>query len=295
MSIDIAAAADFVHANARLVDRHRLAVLLHDAPATPVIEAVRAYRNADGGFGHALEPDVRCPDSQPAATLAALHLLAEADALSDPMVADAATWISGIANADGGVPTVLPSAADHPRAPFMEPSAESGFLTFALAGRLWQAGSDHPWLTRATRWCWAALEAPGEMGGYTVKYALEFLDAVPDDGRAAASVERLRPALEPDGSVPVSGGIEGERIPPLDLSPLPGAASRALFTEEQVEADLDRLEGGQLDDGGWDFDFLHWSAGQSVEWRGATTVEALHTLRVHGRLNASREGSEVRR
>jgi hypothetical protein len=284
MSIDLSAARDFVHANARLLERHRLAVMLDGAPTSRVLDALLAYRNPDGGFGHALEPDVRCPDSQPAATLQALEVLAEVGALEHRAVADAAEWIAGIAEPDGGVPTVLPSAVDHPRAPWMQPSPGGGFLTFALAGLLWQAASPHPWLESATAWCWTALEAPGEVGGYTVKFALDFIDAVPDPRRAADAVERLRPALDPAGSLPVAGGTEDERIRPLDMSARPGAPSRALFGDDQIEADLDRLEQDQLDDGGWDVDYLHWSPGQSVEWRGIATVAALRTLAANGRL-----------
>lgn len=288
MTIDLESAEQFIHSTARLLDRHRLAVLLDGAPAGRVLETLRAYRNPDGGFGHALEPDVRCPQSQPAATLHALQVLAEVGALDDPMVIDAAGWVATIAEPDGGVPTVLPAAAGHPHAPFMAPSEGSGFLTFALAARLWQAGSSDPWLPRATEWCWAELEGSDDVGGYTLKFALDFLDAVPDPRRAAAAVERLRPMLGPDGCLPVPGGTENEKITPLDLSERPGAPSRALFTHEQIEADLDRLEQGQQEDGGWDFDFLHWSAGQSVEWRGATTLLALDTLRAHGRLDLPR-------
>jgi hypothetical protein len=42
-----------------------------------VLNAVRAYCNPDGGFGHALEPDVRAPQSEPTATLRALDTLIE--------------------------------------------------------------------------------------------------------------------------------------------------------------------------------------------------------------------------
>src|SRR5829696_4614676 len=90
MPIDIDAAQRFVLANARLLDRHRLALLLDRAPVAPVLDAPRAYRNPDGGFGHALEPDVRGPESDPAATVPALEVLAEVGALDDPMVAAAA-------------------------------------------------------------------------------------------------------------------------------------------------------------------------------------------------------------
>lgn len=284
MTTNVAPARFFVHANARLLERHRLAVLLDEAPVSRVVEALAAYHNPDGGFGHALEPDVRCPESQPAATLQALEVLAEVDALDHPMVSAAADWVAGIAGPDGGVPTVLPSAAAHPRAPWMEPSPESGFLTFALAARLWQGGSSHPWLQVATEWCWAALETQGEVGGYTVTFAADFLDAVPDPRRAAEALERLRPALGADGSLVVEGGTEDERIRPLDISPRPGSPSRVLFGRDQIEGDLDRLQRGQLEDGGWDVDYLHWSPGQAVEWRGIATVAALRTLAAHDRV-----------
>lgn len=284
MAIDLAAARHFIHANARLIDRHRLAATLDGAPVEPVLAALRAYRNSDGGFGHALEPDVRCPGSQTAATLQALDVLLDVEAAGDDMVAEAAAWIASTAGPDGGVPTVLPAADGYPRAPWMEPSPASGFLTYALAGRLWQAGSTHPWLGPATAWCWAELDRPDPVGGYTVKFAVEFLDAVPDPPRAAAALERLRPALSADGSLPVPGGTEGEKITPLDISPSPGRPSRALFTDQQVQADLERLEAGQLDDGGWTVDYLDWSPGQALEWRGIATVLALGTLRANGRL-----------
>ncbi|MGQ0668356.1 MAG: hypothetical protein ACT4PO_01550, partial [Actinomycetota bacterium] len=73
--VGIDAAERFVVSNARLLDRHRLAVLLHGAPVEPVLDALRAYRNSDGGFGHALEPDIRAPTSEPSSTLHALRVL----------------------------------------------------------------------------------------------------------------------------------------------------------------------------------------------------------------------------
>ena len=286
MPIDIHAAERFALANARLVDRHRVAVLLHDAPVAPVLAALRAYRNPDGGFGHALEPDIRDPESQPACTVHALEILSEVGALDDPMVAEAAAWAGQVAEPDGGLPFVLDTPTGGPRAPFLANASSSGgsFLTFALAGPLLEAGVADPWLERATAWCWERLDGDERPDAYGVRAALIFLDAVPDADRAREAIERLRPNLEPDGSIPVRGGIEGERLTPLKLSGRPGARSRALFTDEQIEADLDRLEREQREDGGWDFDWLAWSPGQTVDCRGAVTLLALATLRAHGRL-----------
>ena len=286
MSVNVVAAERFVLVNARLLDRHRLAVLLHGAPVAPVLDALRAYRNPDGGFGHALEPDVRAPESDTASTLHALAVLDQVGAREDPMVSDAAAWLATVAEPDGGVP-FLPA---QPRAPFLRPSDGSSFLTFALAGALWRAGSGEPWLRRATDWCWAKLERPDELDAYAVKSALDLLDAVPDERRAGEAIERLRPKLGPDGSMRVSGGIENERLTPLALSGRPGARSRVLFTDDQIDADLDLLEDEQQDDGGWTFDWLGWSPGQSVECRGVMTLRALIRLAAHGRIELPRGG-----
>lgn len=288
MSVHVSSAERFLLTNARLLDRHRAAVLLHGAPVTPVLDALRAYRNSDGGFGHALEPDVRAPHSEPACTFHALGVLAELEALDDPMVGAAAAWIATIADPDGGIPTVLPAAAAYPHAPWMVPSDGWSPLTFAFAAMLLEADSGESWLQRASDWCWTQVEGPDELSAYSLKFALEFIDRVPDEARAGAALERLRPRIAGDGSIPVSGGAENERLTPLVLSERPGGRSRALFTDSQIAADLDLLERGQQDDGGWTFDWLAWSPGQSVEWRGTVTLRALATLAAHGRVELPR-------
>jgi hypothetical protein len=130
VSVDVDAAERFVFANARLLDRHRLAGLLHAAPVAPVLSALRGYRNVDGGFGLALEPDVRGPESEPASVLRALEVLIEIGAVADSLIADAAAWIEGTADPDGGVPFLMPSATRYPRAPWMVPADGGSFLTW---------------------------------------------------------------------------------------------------------------------------------------------------------------------
>jgi hypothetical protein len=289
MPVDLAAAEQFMFANARVLERHRLAVLVYGAPPQPVREALLPYRNADGGFGHALEPDVRAPHSEPVSTLSALEVLASLDVVGDPLVAEAAAWIDTIADPDGGVPFVLPAAAAYPRAPWMVPSDGGSHLTFALAGVLWELGAPGPWRDRATAWCWDRLESPEALSAFWVKFGLAFLDHVHDAERAEAAVQRLRPRIGPDGSVPVPGGTEDERLTPLALSARPGSRSRRLFTDAQIQADLDRLESGQQKDGGWTFDWLAWSPAQEVEWRGLVTLEALGLLLSHRRLPRPRD------
>ncbi len=118
MPIDHRAAETFIWSAARLVDRHRYSLRFHDGPAAPVIDALRGYRNPDGGFGHGLEPDLRGPGSQPAATLYALEILNEAGAADHELARDARAWVAQVAEPDGGIPSALPGFGDYPHAPW---------------------------------------------------------------------------------------------------------------------------------------------------------------------------------
>ena len=191
----------------------------------------------------------------------------------------------GSPHPDGGVPFVMPTAARRPARPWMVPTVGGSQLTFGLVAAALKVGGVDPWRERATEWCWARIARPDELDAYLVKYSLVFLDAVPDEPRATAAIERLRHRIGADGSMRVPVGSEDERLTPLALSPRPGLRSRALFTETQIETDLDALERGQQRDGGWTFDFLGWSAGQSADWRGIVTLLALRTLGLHERVS----------
>jgi hypothetical protein len=283
MPIDQRAAENFIWSAARLVDRHRYSMLFADGPAEPVVEALRGYRNADGGFGHALEPDLRCPGSQPAPTLYALEILSEAGAADGELARDACAFIARVAAPDGGIPSVLPGFEGYPHAPWFQPGPGS-VLTLALAAALHAGGvTDDAWLERATDWCWRSIETAEQPGGYWLKFACAFLDAVPDAERARAAIASLTAHVDVSAVAPV-GGVEGEALRPLDLSPRPGSRSRGLFSQDQIEAHLDAVEAGQQQDGGWMFDWLAWSPAQTTDWRGNITLRALTWLRDNGRL-----------
>ncbi|HET6185944.1 MAG TPA: hypothetical protein VFE59_02975, partial [Trebonia sp.] len=63
---DAFAAGDrFMLNQARLLERRLFATCFLGQRAARVVDALRGYQNDDGGFGHALEPDKRCPASLP--------------------------------------------------------------------------------------------------------------------------------------------------------------------------------------------------------------------------------------
>jgi hypothetical protein len=170
-----------------------------------------------------------------------------------------------------------------PLAPWMATDDQGCHLTFGYVAQSARHGVTPPWLGRAQAWCDDQLDHPEGLGGYHLKYALKLLDACDDDPLCEGRIEALKHHVRADGSVPVSGGEDDEGLRPLVLSSEPDACSRKLFTDDQVAVDLDALAAGQEDDGGWTFDWAAWCPGQEHEWRGALTVDALQTLRRHGR------------
>jgi hypothetical protein len=284
---DLDAAERFTWLYARLIDRLRFAHLFLGASPEPVVQALRAYSNEDGGFGQALEPDLRTPTSQPAAGEHALAMLSEAGSFGDPMVAGACDFLASITRPDGGIPFVLPAALEHPRAPWWQPSEESSLIqTGANAAVLLSEGYGHPWLDRATAFCWERTAQLQFDSAYDAKFAVAFLDAVPEAQRAEAELDRIAPRLVESGLVALDPERAGETFTPLDYSPWPGSRSRRLFEPGVIERALDALAAGQQDDGGWTFAWPAWSPAAAHEWRGWVTVHALKVLRANGRLDA---------
>lgn len=273
----------FVLLNARLIDRLRFAALFRDGAREPVLTALRAYRNADGGFGNALEPDLRGAGSQPEPVEVALRILDELDAMDHPMVLSACDWLASVTAPDGGVPFVLPSVRDTPRAPWWETGDNPpGALvpTASIAGILHAHGIDHPWLGPATDFCWRAIAAAEKVTFYDALAILTFLKGVGDRERAAREFTRLREVLTAD--VTLDPAAEGDVHLPLDYAPEPGPF--VLFDDDVLAHHLDALIDAQSEDGGWTFGWPAWTPAVTPEWRGFVTVERLKTLRAYGRL-----------
>jgi hypothetical protein len=283
---DLDAASQFIAASARVLDRRRFERLFRAGDAEPVRDAVAAYRNPDGGFGHGLEPDGRTPATQPAAIELGLRILDEADAWDEGLVTGACDWLQANAPAEGGSLFVEPTIEGWPHAPWWvpEPGRTASLVsTGQIAGTLYARGVSHPWLTRATELLWSRIEAlHGDPGPYDLYGVVSFLDHVPDRDRAERALQAVAPmllkvvSLDPDAP--------GETHSPLGYAPRPDSLARGLFDEPVIEAHLDHLAAGQRDDGGWTFNWPAWSPAAELDWRGFITVESLVTLRDNGRL-----------
>jgi hypothetical protein len=267
-----------------VLDRRVFQRLFQGGAPEPVRDAIAAYRNDDGGFGHALEPDLRTAASQPAAVEMALRIMDAADAWDEHLVRGAIDWLASIAPSDGGATFVLPTLSQGPHAPWWVPAEGnpvSLIQTGEIAGVLYARDFAHPWRDGATEAMWRGIDQLTEPMAYEMFGVLAFLQHVPDRSRAENALQRIGPLLR--DLVALDPDAEGETHSPLDFAPLPDSIARPLFDDATIEAHLDHLAGAQREDGGWTFNWPAWSPAAEADWRGFLTVDALRVLRANGR------------
>src|ERR671922_2946318 len=87
----------FIAAHARLLDRRRMELAVGDGDPEATLAVLAGYRNPDGGFGWALEPDSRAPAGQPVAALHAFEVFEEIAPRTSPMAVGLLDWLDAIA------------------------------------------------------------------------------------------------------------------------------------------------------------------------------------------------------
>jgi hypothetical protein len=290
MGIDLDAAISFVTTHGRVLDRRRLRLLLGAGSADDVLAALDAYRNPDGGYGWALEPDQRSATSQPVATMHALEVLADIRDTKSRRSVELCDWLAEHTLTDGGVPFGLPysdMAGSAPHWADADATVSSLQMTAQLAAqahRLARHRPDvaaHPWLATATAYRLDRIDHIVETPhAYELMFAMRFLDTVTVHAtRARALADRLVRYVASNGPTPVAGGAEGEVLHLLDFTPYADAPSRMSFTTDAIAADLLRLAGQQQPDGGWTVDYTMYSPAAALEWRSYATIQAIATLR----------------
>jgi hypothetical protein len=290
-------AEHFVWLTARVLEQRLFAYHFLDGPADPVETALDAYRNEDGGYGHALEPDLRGPVSQPLHTAHALRVLDSLGRCGGQRVQRICRYLTAVSTPEGALPAVHPSQRGYPAAPFVpivdDPPGEL-LSTGPVVGLLHRNEVWHAWLFRATDFCWRAIDSLKTSHPYEVHAAVAFLDSVPDRSRAEAAADRLGrlvreqrlAALDPGDldAYPVAPGYApGEHHFPHDFARTPRSLARAWFTDEEMTRSLDFLATEQAEDGGWPVRWRRWAPGTALEARPLVTIEALRTLRAYGR------------
>ena len=286
------AARAFMKAEARPLDLALWWLAFEGGDGAAVIAALAPFQNADGGFGHGLEPDLAAPASSGIATSVGLRHLRRAGASADhPMVPAAVGWTA--ANiADGVWPIIDAHVDDGPHAPWwtfdaeladrwlgfrFNPAAEilAALYVFRAAA---PAGLIEAAEARMRR---TIAETEVITGAYDLRCSvvLAETDAAPADLRAELSALLLRSVGAHDAA--------DEHAPALDLAPTPGSLLAGALADQIGPAAATLIE-GQQDDGGWlpfwDWAFVDEAAWVKAKqaWRGALTRLAVESLAAHG-------------
>jgi hypothetical protein len=300
-------ARQFLKTRARPLDRRLFEHRFESAPAEQVIVELARYRNADGGFGHALEPDVRTPSSSALCTGIALRLLQEMECPANhPLVGGAVQYLLATFHEEQRVWRVIPNDANnYPHAPWWhddDGSLARTFDAFVIIPRAQILGLLHgyakfvpdTWLDALTEDTVTTIETLEDDafggGGDTLRYALELAEteALPQRFK-----DRLIPRLRSVADRIVCREAEawkGYCPTPLKIAPSPDSAVVDVFWDD-LQRNLDYVIAHQTPQGTWeptwtwgDFYPEVWEQAR-LEWRGHRTLETLTSLHAFGRIS----------
>ncbi len=300
-------ARQFLKTQARPLDRAMFECHFEDGPAESVATELARFRNGDGGFGHALEPDLRTPSSSALATGIGLRILRELGCPADhPLVQGAIEFLLETFDDEAKVWRVVPhDANDFPHAPWWHDKDGSLARTFddfliipraKIVGLFCHYATLVPadWLEDVTEHTVATIEtATDEMlggGGDSLRYALSLAKT---SELSECLRDRLTPRLRAATLVVVNRNPEewdSYCAPPLKVAPSPTSLIADLLWDD-LQLHLDYQIEHQMSEGTWD---PVWTWGDSypdvweqakLEWRGHLTLETLTTLHAFGRID----------
>ncbi len=291
-------AKTYVERNARPVDSALFRYFFERGEADHVIEQVAEYQNDDGGFGHAIEPDFRLPESSPAATVAAFAYLRAVDAPpAHPVVTRAIDYLLATVDRRRWSWRPVPRTIDdYPAAPWWT------YQEWVGRGPA-EWGNPNAELIAALV-AYAPLVPPNDLDD-AVRAVERALDVLPDApamhvflcflrlARVAPPtlreqlVRRLRPIVRKITALEETEWWEYS-LRPCWVVPRPSA----IFYDEladELSRNLDFEIANQTANGSW-VPFWEWGRFPEEwerackEWTGELTVRTLLTLRAHGRI-----------
>lgn len=281
------AAARFIREHARPVDRALYRYHFAGGTVDAVLEELARCQNADGGFGHKLEPDLRTPDSSAIATSHAMQITRELRVSPLPGTMD---YLRATYDPAKTVwPIIPPTANNAPHAPWWTTANLAASWnhfranpTAELAGYL----DDPHWQQEVVAHALAYLESlPDKIEMHELLCFLRLAEMVNLPATAQAKLARLVQVTV----VRDPAKWAGYGLRPLKVVRSPASPYYAEL-REAVNANLDYLIDEQAADASW-LPTWHWGSNYPDvwpvarrEWQGILTLDALKTLRAFGRL-----------
>lgn len=298
----------YLNGQARPLEARRWAFHTGTASREDVLSELQSFANPDGGFGNALEPDMRAGESSTLATLEALDIMAEINLpAGTPMLRRALDWLcrpDGGYDGDAGLwPYLKQMPRETARAPWWEmESLSETFGGFRVNPRgrvlahLYRSGSSGPVGTSELgphlEDILSLAETMDQASPDTLRSLMALREALENGHfdpesrrRLQACLIRLIPSsVEKDPSKWTEYGLQ-----PLEVAESPDSPWLHLL-EDDVHIHLDYLVENQAEDGSW-APFWTWGGrfpeawdSAKKEWQGVLTLRNLMRLSAFGRL-----------
>jgi hypothetical protein len=298
-------AKQFLVTQARPMERALFEHRFEGTSAEGALAELTRFQNDDGGFGQALEPDLRTPSSSALATGIGLQLARELGcAVDHPMVRKAVAYLIATHDDEAQVWRAVPTDTNaFPHAPWWHD--EDGSLTrlfdgFRIIPRALILASLHHYSTLVPRdWLDAItqetikyiemVEVLGSGGGSDLEYVISLGEAKNLPQYYAARLKtRIQQAI-PAAVVRDPTKWGSYCVTPLNIVSSPKSIGADLIQDE-LQMHLDYQIEHQTPEGTWD---PTWSWGNSypevweqaeLEWRGHLTLKTVTELRAFGRI-----------
>lgn len=279
-------AETFIYNNARLLDRRRFEFLFKKGDKHGVIAALRAYQNDDGGFGNALEPDIRCPQSQPVSTEMALMIMDELGYFDPDTLDGIIRYLRRVTLTGGGVPTSFLSGREYPHARWWFTGADtrpSINPTGRIVGLLYKQQVrddfyDEPWFVNTVDYLWESFANTKPQGYHDGIQWIAFLQNTPHKNRASAIFSKIESWMKTERPIETDPDADGYVQKVLDWAPTSSSYARGFVSQSDIKTHLNALLKDQQEDGGWPITWIPISPGVELEWRGSITVDRLKTI-----------------
>ena len=259
-----------------LWERALFGYLFDDRPLEDVHRALLAYRNDDGGWGHDLEHDIKCPDSHPLALEFLLTINRDTGLPLGDLLTGAPEWVVANLNTDGTLRNP-PAIRDYPIAPWW---VEAGGQTVpaSLTGGLLRLGLCPAAVAESTRaWVLENLTLAHIRANewlFMAYHAFDYYMNVPEFPDLAA----FRQAVANNIVACADAAPEKQYYNLFHFVTEPATAEALGVPQVLVARVLDHMEASQQEDGSW-----HDEHGLP-QWYSYVTILVLLALRRFGRL-----------
>ncbi|MBL4575082.1 MAG: hypothetical protein JKY51_03155 [Opitutaceae bacterium] len=293
-------ARDFVHGRARPIDEALFAYTFENGKPDAVWDTLHSFSNADGGFGHGMEPDCRLPGSSALGIITAFPYLLQTNAPANhPLVKNGIQYLMDVYDGSlQGWKMLPPEVNNYPRASWwnydlktadkavIEDWSNPSACVVAYLHRYAEIVPDSFLLEVTEKAVSVFSEKRETIEGHSYLPFIELADALPIETSKTIWSDLKKQAHAAIVTDPAKW--TGYGIRPLSAVPTPDSPLIEVMVES-VNAHLDFEIDRQHTDGSW---HPFWTWGQfdaewkkaKVEWQGQLTVNLLRSLKAFGRV-----------